>query len=210
MAKRENRAGFGLRPALIVVDVTRAQADPEVQGHLESGVQAAEQIARLLQAARQAEVPIFFSRGGRNYHCSSGAPLSKLERGAWLYKSPLMEKAPAEADLAYQFPAVFGVRPGEIIISKSAPSAFFGTMLSSYLLRLGADTLIVTGMHTSACIRATVNDAFSYGFRVLLPAECLADRRPEAHRIHLEEMDEKYADVLDTRDVLNYFRGLRR
>ena len=120
-----------------------------------------------------------------------------------------MENTPEEAAIAYQFPDVFGVRRGEIVVSKSAPSAFFGTMLASYLLRLGIDTLIVTGMHTSACIRATVTDAFSHGLRVILPEECLADRRPDAHRYHLSEMDEKYADVVSVEAVINYFTSIQ-
>jgi maleamate amidohydrolase len=205
MVESKYRAGFGQKPALAVVDVTRQLADPAVPGHLDIAVQAAEQIARLLSAARRAQTPVFFTRGGRNYCCSTGAPLSMTERGAWLFKSPLVEKSPEEADLSYQFPSVFGVQPGEIVISKSCPSAFFGTMLASYLLRLGTDTLVIAGMHTSACIRATVTDAFSYGFRVILPAECIADRRSEAHLFHLQEMDEKYADVLPLSEVVNYF-----
>ena len=199
------RAGYGKRPALIVVDITRLLADPNVSEHLECAVSAANQIARLLAVARQTNQPIFFTRGGKYYYLSKGAPHTALERGAWAFKSPLVDNDAEKAELAYQLPDVFGVRPEETVISKSCPSAFFGTMLASYLLRLGVDTLIVTGMHTSACIRATVTDAFSHGLRVILAEECLADRRPEAHHYHLKEMNEKYADVVSVDDIIHYF-----
>ncbi len=202
MADKTCRAGFGKKIAVIAVDVTKALADPTSEEHLECGVEVSKQIAKLLNAARQSQIPVFFSKGGRNYACSSGSGLNMIERGPWLYKSKLVEKSEEKTSLAYEFPTIFEVRPDETVIKKLAPSAFFGTMLSSYLLRLGIDTLVVTGMHTSVCIRATVTDAFSYGFRTIVPRECVADRRQDAHEFHLKEMDMKFADVVSLEEVL--------
>jgi maleamate amidohydrolase len=92
--------------------------------------------------------------------------------------------------------------PKDIVVTKSKPSAFFGTPLASMLVYLGVDTLVVTGMVTSGCVRATVIDAFSHNYRVIVPLECVADRSPTSHQVNLFDIDMKYADVLPLADVL--------
>ncbi len=91
------------------------------------------------------------------------------------------------------------------MVTKSKPSAFFGTPLASMLTYLGVDTLVVTGMVTSGCVRATVVDAFSHNYRVVVPIECVADRSATSHQVNLFDMDMKYADVLPLADVLAHF-----
>jgi nicotinamidase-related amidase len=98
--------------------------------------------------------------------------------------------------------------PQDIVIYKQKPSGFFGTNLASYLTLLGCDSLIVTGTTTSGCVRATVIDGFSLNYRISLAEEGCFDRSQASHAINLCDMNAKYADVVKTADVLNYFDGL--
>jgi maleamate amidohydrolase len=99
-------------------------------------------------------------------------------------------------------------RGDELVLVKKFPSAFFGTHLASHLVQRGVDTVIVTGCSTSGCIRATVIDAVSYGFRVVVPEECVFDRAEEPHRANMFDIKSKYADVLPRQDVEKYLAAL--
>src|SRR5438105_12438041 len=98
----------------------------------------------------------------------------------------------------YQFPAEVAPHPGDVLLPKKHPSAFFGTPLASYLINLGADTLVVTGCTTSGCVRGSVVDAFSYNFRVMVPYDAVYDRSATSHAVNLFDMASKYADVTST------------
>jgi maleamate amidohydrolase len=98
--------------------------------------------------------------------------------------------------------------PRDIVIKKQKPSGFFGTNLASYLTLLGCDSVIVTGTTTSGCVRATVVDAFSLNYRVILPEEGCFDRSQASHAVTLCDMHAKYADVVSTAEILSYFSQL--
>ena len=68
----------------------------------------------------------------------------------------------------------------------------------------GVDTLILTGCSTSGCIRASAVDGMQYGFRVIVPRECVGDRRPEPHDANLFDIDSKYGDVVSKAQVMEY------
>ena len=85
---------------------------------------------------------------------------------------------------------------------KKQPSAFFGTALTSYLIDVDADTLVVTGCTTSGCVRSSVVDAFAYNFRIAVPEEAVYDRSRVSHAVNLFDMSEKYADVMPSNDLL--------
>lgn len=192
---------WGDAPAVLVVDLSRKRADPDLETAYPSVVRAADRVAALLTAARQANVPVFFSRGGKSYYTSRDAGLTEAERGGWAKQNALAEgSGRAALDLAPQ------VEPAEDepVITKSAPSAFFNTMLPVYLASHGTDTLVVAGIHTSGCVRATVVDAFSHDFWVVVPRECVSDGRAEAHEYHVAEIDRKYADVVPVDRVMDY------
>jgi isochorismate hydrolase len=87
---------------------------------------------------------------------------------------------------------------GDILLPKKHPSAFFGTPLVSYLIDLGADTLVITGCTTSGCVRGSVVDAFAYNFRVLVPEDAVYDRSRVSHAVNLFDMAAKYAEVMPT------------
>jgi maleamate amidohydrolase len=84
----------------------------------------------------------------------------------------------------------------EYVVEKAKASAFFGTPLSSYLQRNGIDTLLVCGTSTSGCVRASVTEAFSHGYRVFVVEECVFDRSALSHAVNLFEMNAKYASVI--------------
>ncbi|MGB9644098.1 MAG: isochorismatase family protein [Stellaceae bacterium] len=98
--------------------------------------------------------------------------------------------------------------PRDIVIKKQKPSGFFGTNLASYLTLLGCDSVILVGTTTSGCVRATVVDAFSLNYRVILAEEGCFDRSEASHAVSLCDKHAKYADVLPTAEILSYFEQL--
>ncbi len=183
--------GWGRKIGLVVVDMTRAfTEDRFALGSARMGQAALRGIARLLAAARPVGIPVFFTKM---------VPFrSRTEAGRWFDSCPGIFGAPDDsaAQEAAEIPPEIAPRPGEPVIVKGKPSAFFGTQLHSMLTYHNVDTLIVTGMVTSGCVRATVDDAFSYDYRVILPAECVADRAEVPHQVNLFDMDMISADVL--------------
>lgn len=112
------------------------------------------------------------------------------------------EKLPALNDLAAGSPLVeIDERviplPGEVVIVKRAASGFFGTDLAERLRKAGVDGVVVTGLTTSGCVRATALDALQHDFRVLIPREAVGDRDEAAHAANLRDLQLKYADVVD-------------
>ena len=97
-----------------------------------------------------------------------------------------------------------GIEPadGEVVITKQFPSAFFGTGFAEKLNERGVDTLIITGVTTSGCIRATCVDAVSYGFIPIVVADACGDRHAAPHEANLFDMNAKYADVVDEAHVI--------
>lgn len=144
---------------------------------------------------------MWFSRGGKRWHTSTGSPLSETERGGWLRQNGWQDDSRERAVLAMEITPQLTPAPGEVVITKSKPSAFFATPLPSQLLGAGVGRLIVVGMMTSGCVRATVSDAFSYDLDVVIPVECLADRDAPAHEANLRDMGRKYATLCATGDL---------
>jgi nicotinamidase-related amidase len=193
------RVGFGVRPAVLIVDMTRAFTEDRFPlGTTAAGTPCVAAIRTLLEAVRPRAVPVLYSR--------YDAFAADAEWGRWLDKG-----TGAEPDSLMRGPEAHeiadAIKPaaGDIVVTKTKPSAFFGTPLASMLTYLGADTVVVTGMVTSGCVRATVIDAFSHNYRVIVPVECVADRSATSHQVNLFDMDMKYADVLPLVDVLAHF-----
>ncbi|MDQ3342928.1 MAG: isochorismatase family protein [Actinomycetota bacterium] len=196
------RCGFGHGPALLVVDMTRLLADPSHPEHLPAGARVAAACAPVVKAFRRADLPVFFSRGGKRWHTSTANALTLAERGAWLRKGGWRNDAPADGQAAMTITPQLAPLPDEVVVTKSKPSAFFATPLPSYLLAARVDTLVVAGMMTSGCVRATVTDAFSYDLRVVVPEQCVGDKDQAAHKANLVDIDRKYGDVVGVDEVL--------
>ena len=167
------RAGFGRRPALIVVDLNLGFTDPEspVGFNLDGPIS---EIQKLLEAAREAEIPIAFTT-------IAYREADKLTAAAFIDKIPALLTLEAGTRWAEVDPRV-SPRRTEPVLNKLFASGFFGTGLSSFLTAAGVDTLIITGATTSGCVRATVVDALQNGFRPVVPRDRCGSRPVRAER----------------------------
>jgi nicotinamidase-related amidase len=197
---------LGRRPVVLVVDTNYAFAGrrrlPIEEAVRETRTSCGEAawtaigaIQRLLTAARAASVAVMYSTGRRH------ASLSTM--GRWAGKNARAAEDVARGDDT-QIVAEIAPGPGEIVVEKSRPSAFFGTDLAGHLVLLRADTLVVAGGTTSGCVRATVTDGFSLGYRVAIVHECTFDRATLTHKVNLFDMNAKYANVLSLDEALAY------
>ena len=189
------RAGFGTRPALIVVDMSVGFTDAGSPLHcdLEEVVGA---IAQLLAASRAARYPVLYTtvayddagKEAATVFIDKVPALLTLEAGSrWVEIDPRL--AP---------------QPGEPVVKKLFASAFYKTPLASLLAAQQVDGVIVTGASTSGCVRATAVDALQHGYRVVVPREAVGDRNLAAHEANLYDIDAKYGDVLALEDVLEH------
>ena len=192
-----NRLGFGDHPALLMVDFARAYFDngSPLYAHVEAVVPTA---AAVLEAARQAEIPVVFTRV---VYANGG-----LDGGLFYRKVQPLEVFRGES-AAGQIIEELAPRQGELVIKKQYASAFFGTTLDSTLRSLGVDTVILTGLSTSGCVRATAVDAIQLGFRPTVVADAVGDRDRRPHEASLFDLAAKYADVLPADEVVSYLRS---
>lgn len=189
------RSGFGERPAVIVIDLARAWTDAEFS--LGSDLDSAVEHTRVvLDAAREAGVPIFFTVVG---YGPDDPPTP------WHLKTPGIRDTLPLGTEATELDPRLGRRPEEKLIVKKYESCFKGTDLRDMLAALGVDTLVVTGCSTMHCVQATCRDAVS-GFRVVVPEEAVADRCELYHLVALLDIDATLADVLPTEEVVAYLQ----
>src|SRR5262249_15419565 len=132
---------------------------------------------------------------------------SQLDQLVWLRKMPGLATL-IEGSRWCEIDHRVAPRAGEPVFGKQAASAFFGTSLVSFLLSNGVDSLIVTGCVTSGCVRASVVDSISWGFRTVVPAECVGDRASGPHDSNIFDMDSKYADIESLENVLEILRAV--
>jgi len=193
-----NRVGFGERPAVIVVDFFYGCTDPVYLGGGNVS-EAVEHTASVLPKARAAGVPVIYSTATYREDL--------LDAGWFGVKVPSM-KALREGSRAVEIDSRVALQPEDFVIAKKMPSVFFGTNLTILLTRLQIDTLIVTGCTTSGCVRATVVDGCSSGYRVIVPREFVGDRAQVPHEVNLFDMDQKYADVVPFQEVISYLESI--
>jgi maleamate amidohydrolase len=190
--------GFGDKPALILVDLVRAYFDKE--SSLYAGVEDALASAiRIRDAARVAGVTVIYTNVIYKEDGSDG--------GVFYRKVPALSAFVAGNPLG-GWPDGLDPTEGELVISKQYASAFFGTSLAETLHTAGVDTLIITGVSTSGCIRATCVDAISSGFIPIVVGDACGDRHRAPHDANLFDMNAKYGDVVDEATVINYLKNL--
>jgi maleamate amidohydrolase len=193
------RAGFGRKPALLVIDVNLAFTSPEspLVCELDDVVAA---IQRLLGETRRAGFPVV-------YTTVSYGEGDKVAAAAFIDKIPALLTLEAGSRWVEIDPRIAPL-PREPVLNKLFASAFFGTPLASLLAAAGCDSVIVTGASTSGCIRATVVDALQHGYRPVVPREAVGDRNPAAHEANLYDIDTKYGDVVSVDDVIAHLGEL--
>lgn len=198
-------AGTGLAPgrspALIVIDFVNAYVVPGAPLYGKGCVDAQAPARELLAAARAARIPrvhttVRYQAGGR-------------DGGVFYRKLPALRvfEAGSFEDLAAFAP---GLEPAgdETLIVKQYASAFFGTTLASTLTALAVDTLLIAGVSTSGCVRATAVDACQHGFVPLVVREAVGDRSPAPHEASLFDLQAKYAEVVSLTTALGYLSAL--
>jgi maleamate amidohydrolase len=197
----DRRLGFGARPAIVVIDFSRAFTGgrSEFPGG-DFGAEMA-QARRLLNEARPRAIPVFFTT------IAYDEPLR--DAGLWGAKVPWLEHCKAGTPLVEIDPAL-DRRPQEPVIAKKYPSAFFGTDLEARLAAQRIDTLVLAGCTTSVCVRATAIDAMQRGYRPVLAAEAVGDFNRALHIAHLKDLHARYADVVPADEVLAYLRSFSR
>lgn len=184
----------GRRPAVLAIDLMHAYFDPASPLCLPSRDCLAS-AARVLAAARSNDVPVIHTRVEFAPDGSDGGVFVRKVRALeYLFgggpMSELMpEVAPAE---------------GELVVTKQYASAFFGTSLASTLVAQGIDTVVLVGVSTSGCIRATGVDVVQHGFIPLVVRDAVGDRTPQAHDANLFDLQAKYAEVVDEKTAVAY------
>jgi maleamate amidohydrolase len=193
--------GFGGKPAVLVVDMTYLYVDPAFPLAAGKGMwHVVDAVSLLLQEARPKEIPVFYTRRNkRTLPVEKGLHAHKLAS----FSSPLLNDPKAD-----EWPPAIAPLPGDVIIQKPKYSPFFETPLRSMLTYDGVDTLIVTGISTSACVRCAVVDAFQCNIRPIVPEECVGDRSLSAHRANLFDIQMKFGDVLGLQEILAWIRSL--
>ncbi len=195
------RSGIGQRPALLVIDMQVRSLGERPRPILEAiadcatscgeyGWRAVPHVQRLLREFRARRLPVIFPHV---------APKGRHDGGRFADKLPGVLDVPLAG---YGFASAVAPIDGELTIPKHHASAFFGTALASHLIDMRVDSLYVTGCTTSGCVRATVVDASSLGFRVVVPHQAVYDRSQVSHQVNLFDMAHKYADVLDTDEAI--------
>ncbi len=188
----EGTVGFGKRPAVLVIDFIKAyttKGAPLFAPEIET---AAKATVPLLDQARALSFPVIYTKVLYNP--------TYLDGGLFVQKIPAL-KALVQGEPLAEILDVVAPHDDDLVIVKNYASAFFGTSLSATLTTLGIDTLILTGCSTSGCVRATAVDGLQYGYRVVVPQECVADRHPDPHEANLFDINAKYGDVLTLADV---------
>lgn len=198
------RAGYhasqtwGRRPALILIDFAQAYYDPAAPLFGGDGCKAALASAlRLREIAHACGLPVVltevkYRKGG-------------ADGGVFFRKAPPLSCF-VEGETTQAFAKGLAPRDDEYVVTKQYPSSFFGTSLAASLTSAGVDTLVLTGVTTSGCVRATCIDSMSHGFVTLVAREGVGDRAPGPHEANLYDMSAKYADVVSEERIGAYFR----
>lgn len=188
------KVGFGEHPAIVVVDFVNGFTDDHspLGADLDAEIEATNQ---LLAAGRDAEIPIIFST------VAYDAELQ--DAGVWIRKIPSNHLLVEGSELV-EVDKRLGQREGEMTLVKKYASCFFGTDLAARLISRSVDTVIVVGCTTSGCVRASVVDACSFGFRAIVVEEAVGDRAELPHAASLFDIDAKYGDVVSLAEAVAY------
>lgn len=207
LAEDYTSAGFGralewgASPAMIVIDMVRAYFQPGAELYMGSRT-CLESAARVVEAARVGGTPVLHTR-------VSYGP-GGVDGGLFFRKVAALRHFTADAGggLGEIMPEV-APRPDELVLVKQYASAFFGTSLSATLAAARVDTLVICGVSTSGCVRATAVDAISHGYLPVVVRQAVGDRDPRPHEASLFDLQAKYAEVRDEAEVIERLKARR-
>ena len=201
----QRRIGFGRKPAIVSVDLANAWTRPgnpftceKVDEEIIPGMQ------RLLEAAR--------AHGHVVVHVTTAYQITdindpKTDMGMWHHKIPI-EAVDIKDEHLWAIDSRIAPIKGEYVMMKKRASAFSGTPLAGYLRSAGVDTILVTGVTATACVRTTICDGLAEGFRTIAVKECIGDRVPGAVAWNLFDIDAKFADVETVDTCVNYLNDV--
>lgn len=197
----QRRVGFGKKPALISVDLANAwtrPGNPFTCEHMDDRVIPAMQ--KLLAAFRRNGLPVV--------HVTTCYQITDVanpdtDMGLWHHKIPIEVVAESDRNI-WAIDSRIAPIPGEQVLVKKRASAFHGTYLAGYLRAAGVDTILVTGVTASACVRETVCDGMAEGFRPIAVKEAIGDRIPGAVLWNLFDIDAKFGDVETVERCIQY------
>lgn len=203
--------GLGERPVLLVIDcqlnyigrdepITDQQDEYPAGGGAEAW-KAVRNIGRLLPLARAASVPVIYSRNVAKQTVKFDG---FQQKAGWDHRQTI------DGQPGTMIVGEIAPQGGDVVIDKSYASLFWGTPILTYLVALRADSLIVTGVSTSGCVRATLVDGITRGFNAVVVEDATADRIKASHKVALLDIWMKYGDVDTTDEVAAYLRGLPR
>jgi maleamate amidohydrolase len=195
----DGRLAPGRRPAVIAVDLMRAYFEDGSPLCLPSR-ECLASASRVLFAARQGKVPVLHTRvafgpGG-------------VDGGVFVRKVPALRHLIGGGPLGELMPEV-APAADELVLVKQYASAFFGTTLASTLLAQGIDTVVLVGVSTSGCIRATAVDAIQHGFVPLVVRDAVGDRTERTQESNLFDLQAKYAEVVSEAHAVEYLTEAR-
>jgi nicotinamidase-related amidase len=197
------RIGFGERPALVIVDMQWDFIDPD--GPSTCSPIAQERLPddrRQLDASRSANIPVFFTQGL--------VDPTLFDVGLWKGEAHRTGKTQIQGTRGSEIVPELAPIPGEHVIQKRRPSGFFGTSLDFFLRSYKVDTILLAGSSMSGCVRATLVDAFSRDYRVMVVRECVVDRTLEVLERNLFDVNAKYADAVSLDEVESYLEKIGR
>lgn len=183
--------GFGEKPGIVVVDFQVAFTDPQYPlGGAPLIERAVGNTARLLEVARRCGLPV--ANCYTAYTGERDTPYWKIPATReFLHGSPQTALEPRIYDAGY-----------DVAVCKTGPSIFFLTPVVPFFIKERVDTVIVTGCVTSGCIRASIIDSFQYGYRTIVPEDCVGDHDEGPHRDNLRDVGRRYCDVTDCDAVI--------
>ncbi len=192
--------GRGERPGIVVIDFQKGfTEDKYALGGAPLVMRAVENTARLLEAARRNNVPVASCYTA--YASTRDMPHWKVDcvRQEFIHGHPSTELDPRIYDERY-----------DVALCKSGPSIFFQTPAVPFFVKERVDTVIVTGCITSGCVRASSIDSFSWGFRTIVPEDCVGDHEEEPHRNNLRDISRRYADLSSADEMIEWIEGIGR
>lgn len=202
----QRRIGFGRKPALVIVDMANAWTRP---GYPFTCEKIDEQLIpahqQLLEACRAHNHPVVFTT---TCYQVVDPDNPNTDLGLWHKKIPI-EVADQKKEDVWAIDSRIAPIEGEQVLIKKRASAFHGTYLAGYLRAIGVDTILVTGVTASACVRATITDGIADGFRTIAPREAIGDRIPGAVEWNLFDIDAKFGDVESVEDCVAYLNNVK-
>jgi maleamate amidohydrolase len=186
-----NKLGLGKSIALIVVDMTKGFIDPNSPLGFECN-DLIESNQRIINAFREKELPIFFT-----------TTIYSKDSEATIFRKKIPDLNILSKDSEWvEFTTKIKPKSSEFIIEKKHASAFFNTNLCSELMLKGVDTVAITGVTTSGCVRATAVDGLQNNFITIVVEDCVGDRNLNSHEANLHDLNAKYADIVSSRNLI--------